>query len=104
MRPGIDIVYLPRLPKGETFARGVLTDEEYGQYLASPDKAEFLGGHYAAKEAYMKATGRGLGAARFRDLEIRYENGGAPYLVHGDCRYDISISHDGDYAVAVVLV
>ncbi len=104
MRPGIDIVYIPRVPKTETFAKGILTDKEYDEYLSRKDKQVYLAGRYALKEAYMKATGKGLGAAKFKDIEVLTEIEGAPYLMVKGKRIECSLSHDGDYCAAIVIL
>lgn len=98
---GIDIVDLRRIRGKEEKFLGILSPKEKSLYEKAPDKASFLGGRFAAKEAYMKALGKGLSLCRMEDIEVLYEEGGAPYLLHEGKRHLISISHDGDYAVAV---
>ena len=64
-----------------------------------------LAGIIAAKEAFFKALGK---IPKFLDIKISYEKSGRPFIVLppnmklASC--DVSISHDGDYAVAVVLL
>lgn len=105
MRIGTDLVKISRLSKPEeSFLKGVLSPYERGQYEKRADKAEFLAGHYAAKEAFLKALGTGLSGAPLKEVEVHYEEMGRPYIQFRGERYEASISHDGDYAISVVLI
>ncbi|MCM0582971.1 alanine racemase [Weissella diestrammenae] len=62
---------------------------------------EFLAGRFSAKEAYSKALGTGIGSGvSWQDLEILYDEHGAPALVKhprsNDLLAHVSISHTGD--------
>lgn len=68
-------------------------------------------GFWAVKEAVSKALGTGIGSeCGFHDIEICKTSKGAPYIVLADSiikKYkiqdtSISITHDGEYAIAVV--
>lgn len=97
---------MPRLEKhieNEAFLTKILTENELVLYKAlnhSRRKLEFLSGRYAAKEAYAKAVGTGIGHVDFLDFEVLYDDLGKP--MHPNSL--ISISHDGDYAIAVVIL
>ena len=65
-------------------------------------KREYLGGRFAAKEAYLKANGLGLGGMRFNEIEVLNSKSGAPYL--NDPKAKISISHEKDYVIAFVVI
>lgn len=103
---GTDLVFMPRLEKhieNEAFLKKILTENELVLYKAlnhSRRKLEFLSGRYAAKEAYAKAVGTGIGHVDFLDFEVLYDEYGKP--IHPNSL--ISISHDGDYAIAVVIL
>lgn len=103
---GTDLVYMPRLKKyidNETFLNRILTNSELNLYQALHHprrKLEFLSGRYAAKEAYAKAVGTGIGEVDFLDFEVLYDPKGKPIHPHAL----VSISHDGDYATAVVIL
>ena len=101
MALGIDIVYIPRIKNADTLARGVLSPRELELYSNRPKKEEFLAGRYAAKEAFMKALEQGM-KIPFKDIEVLYKESGAPYILYKGETYQVSISHDGDYAIAVV--
>ena len=62
---GTDIVQVPRVESllaryGERFARRVLGPREWVDYERSVNRAVYLSGRYAAKEAFAKAFGTGL--------------------------------------------
>lgn len=101
---GIDLVNLNRIDlHNERFIRHILTEKEFACFLqlqTEKRKREYLGGRFAGKEAYLKAHGLGLGAISFQDIEILNHESGAPYL--NDPHALISISHDSDYATAIV--
>jgi len=66
-----------------------------------------LAGRFALKEAVMKATKRQI--TEWHMIEIVSAPSGEPILtVHHlqwqNCTYAISMSHDGDYAVAFVVI
>ena len=102
---GVDIVNLNRIKiDHDHFVRRVLTDKEYEIFLSlntDGRKREYLGGRFAAKEAYMKACGCGLGDISFHSIEILNHENGSPYL--NDPNAQVSISHEEDYAIAFVI-
>lgn len=102
MAVGIDIVYIPRFVGKEKLAKRILSENELEIYQNRPNKEEFLAGRFAAKEAFLKAIKEGIGRIAFNRIDIVYEKDGRPQIVHGRKKYNVSISHDGDYAVAIV--
>ncbi len=102
---GVDIVELNRLNiDNEHFLKRILTQKEYLIFQSINNekrKREYLGGHFAGKEAYMKACHLGLGKIAFTDIEILNDEDGCPYL--NDEHAHISISHENEYAIAFVL-
>lgn len=104
MRIGCDLVYVPRVK--ERIAEAVLTDKERQDMASCPEmrRLEFLAGRFAAKEAVMKAYGVGMKGMLFTEIEVSYDEHGAPYATYKGQRIAISISHDGDYAYAVALL
>lgn len=71
-------------------------------------KGDHLAGIIAAKEAFFKALGES--PPRWLDVEVKQERNSRPcFIFDSDLKQkihqcDLSISHDGDYAVACVLV
>jgi holo-[acyl-carrier protein] synthase len=109
---GIDIVELDRIKsiieRQPKFIQRILTKNEQLMFekLASQRKIEFLAGRFAAKEAFAKANGTGIGTElSFLDIEIQKDPKGKPYislpLLQG---VHLSISHSRDYAVAQVII
>ncbi len=102
---GVDLVDLNRLDlENETFIKHVLSEKEYACFskMNGLRKREYLGGRFAAKEAYLKANGLGLGGMRFNEIEVLNSESGAPYL--NDPKAKISISHEKDYVIAFVVI
>ena len=84
--------------KNESFLRRVFTEKEI-EYCKG---TENYAGIFAAKEAYFKAIGTGI-TAPMTSIEILHNDRGKPYL-NGISNCDVSISHDGDYAIATVII
>lgn len=103
MRIGTDIVKISRLKDKESLAKKILSKKEFEIYLSRANKEEFLAGRFAAKEAFMKAVGKGLSTAPLNEIEVRYDDNGAPFIFFKDKEYACSLSHDGEYAIATVL-
>lgn len=113
---GIDLVHIPRIRKAiesEAFVMRVFTENERAYAAARPDAAESYAGMFCAKEAAVKAFKSGFcGEVMPLDIEITHDPSGAPSVVprgktaakFADRIIEVSISHDGDYAVAVVSV
>lgn len=75
---GLDITELKRIAamaaRQKRFAERILTPGELDQYheLSEKRKIEFLAGRFAAKEAFSKAFGTGIGKQlSFQDIEIK---------------------------------
>ncbi len=101
MALGIDIVQISRIKDVDLFSKGILSNKEMEIFLTRNKKAEFLAGRFAAKEAFSKAKKMGL-KIPLKDIEILYKENGSPYILYKEEEFDVSISHDGDYAIAVV--
>ena len=114
IRVGTDIVVMERIAKsrmrfGERFLRRYLHSEEYSE--KSSDAT--LAGLWAAKEAVAKALGCGIGSElSFHDIIVYKDPKGAPHLHFtpaaqkrfGVQTSSLSISHDGGFAIAVVVL
>jgi len=104
MEVGIDIVKIPRMEGKEDLAKRILSKEEYQLYQKRNDKAQFLAGRFAAREAFLKAKKGAIDYHDFSHICVMYDDHGAPYLEYLDVIYKVSIAHDGDYAIAIVVV
>lgn len=112
---GIDIVELNRIErllqkKNERFMKRILSEKEQTVFNALDSnrrQIEFFAGRFAAKEAFAKATGKGIGTLRFTQIEILSNEAGAPTLrvpnYHSKNLF-VSISHSKAYAVAQVII
>src|SRR5690625_261665 len=83
----IDIIELSRIQKSvqnnARFVHRILAEEEIKHYEnLSTDrrKVEFLAGRFAAKEAFAKANGTGIGELSFRDIQVLSNENGKPQL------------------------
>src|SRR5690625_3907677 len=111
---GIDIVEIKRIEqlvnKSERFPKRILNENELIEYSKLRNKRrkyEYLAGRFAAKEAFSKALGTGIGEVRFKDIEISSTQLGAPLLRADGYRQEqlhVSISHSELYAVAQVII
>lgn len=104
IRCGVDIVFIPdAVAKFKDEA--VLKRFFHAKELENSSH-EHLAGLLAAKEAFFKALGM---VPRFLDIQISNEPSGKPVLIAAPqwqtFRYsDLSISHDKDYAIAMVVI
>ena len=109
---GIDIVELDRIEKivmrTPKFVDRILTIAEKLEFetLSESRKIEFLAGRFAAKEAFAKAVGTGIGSEwSFLDIEVGRDKLGKPYIVCDiDSNVHLSISHSKQFAVAQVIL
>jgi len=109
---GLDIVELHRIRKldarSSKFRRRILTEREMSEYeqLSAARKTEFLAGRFAAKEAFAKANGTGIGSAcSFQEIEIRKDEKGKPTVFFQQQEIGlVSITHTKEYAAAQVLL
>ncbi len=103
MRFGIDNVLISRIRSlSPSFPKRVLSSREYGSYLKSGDRDSFLAGRFAAKEAYVKASGR-LGI-KYSLVEVLNDDTGKPALfVEGKRTGQVTITHDFVATALVVL-
>ncbi|HUZ10612.1 MAG TPA: holo-ACP synthase [Acidimicrobiales bacterium] len=120
---GIDAVDVDRfravLRRRPGLAARMFTDRERDDAARSSDPTERLAARFAAKEAVMKALGRGIGSFALRDVEVVRAEGsgssaGAPSLrlragaarLAGERRvgrWHVSLSHTATTAIAMVV-
>ncbi|MDO5022197.1 MAG: holo-ACP synthase [Eubacteriales bacterium] len=116
---GIDICNIGRMEKfcqNPRFKDRVFTTTEQ-QYAENRGMFKFssYAGMFAAKEAFSKAVGTGIGGITFLDIEVLHEINGRPSIAlyraaektaktMGVKQVFISISHEKDNAVAAVVL
>ncbi|KAF8271767.1 4'-phosphopantetheinyl transferase superfamily [Lactarius quietus] len=118
---GVDILHLPRLTRhlcDNRLARRILSPAELREYLALPKeyrerRIRFLGVRWAVKEAVYKAV-YPIVEPTWHDFTLRRPAGSPkPNLVYHpkDSQLSLrlgplhtSVSHDGDYTFATVIV
>ena len=125
IRTGIDILKIERIKEkieNQSFYNNCFTDYER-QYAQNKQcktdenkKYQTLAGIFSGKEALLKAIGSGVKNLNYlKQIEITHEASGRPVVnVWGEVgdiikslncsTIDISISHDGEYAVAVCVL
>lgn len=102
---------------GDKFLERVLTPREIEAMPPNETRqVEYVAGRFAAKEAFAKATGWGIGEnLSWQDMEIINDPSGKPviqlseqWLKMHDCNrsltFHISISHEKNYAVAQIII
>jgi len=108
---GIDIVKIPRIitsveKHGDRFIEKILSPDEIRQ-IPRVNKYEYIAGRFAVKEAFIKAAGTSM---PFAGITVLNDETGKPFIasIPSDkidlSKIHVSISHDGDYAVASVLI
>ena len=79
---GIDTVEVPRFRKVAARTPGIIarlfTDAERAYCERRKDPTERYAARFAAKEAVMKAMGVGVGACKWREIEVVRERSGQP--------------------------
>ena len=101
MNIGIDLAKISRFENKDIhFIKRVLTEKELLIYnnLLEEKKAQYLASRWACKEAIFKANKD----EHYLSYSILNKENGEPYVDDHE-EIKISISHDGEYAVASVL-
>jgi len=110
---GLDIVEMDRIRKisarSERFFHRILSVREQQVYeqLTPARKLEFLAGRFAAKEAFSKARGTGIGnGCEFTQIEVLNDEAGKPELFFDGIVVNgfVSITHSKEYAAAQVIL
>ena len=118
---GTDIVNIDRIQKiilknREGFIKRVLTEHEQALFANKADSAAFCAKRFAAKEAFSKALGTGIGrVVSFQDLTVRNNDNGKPHFIpseklrlylleKGVKQAHLSISDESQYALAFVVL
>lgn len=119
VRIGFDLVQISQIEYsihyfGSNFKSRLFTENEL-DYAHSGDNlcAERLAARFAAKEALIKALNLGEAGIAWREIEVvKHREGGCELRLHGNVaqiakktgviQLALSLSHDGDYAGAMI--
>jgi len=118
---GVDLVECARIQRsidrfGDKFLHRVFTDGEIAYSLSMKFPARHLAARFAAKEAFSKAFGTGIGKAMgWRDIDVQKKPSGEPFVVlsgHAKELADrravravwITLSHTEDHAMAEIVI
>ena len=118
---GTDVCSIERIRKsldrfGDRLVRRILTPEERPRYARVKDKAGHLAKRFAAKEAFSKAIGTGIHAPfTWHSITVSRDTKGKPGIEPsasmakhlkkiGVSSYHISLTDDGDVAMAFVVL
>jgi len=112
MYVGVDIVHIERIKKNiknTTFIEKIFTTKEIKYCNSYTNPENHFSGKFAAKEAVKKAllSAKIVTNISMKDIQVLNNSDKSPYVIidnlnHGKC--NISISHDGDYAIAFVII
>ncbi len=114
---GIDIIDINRIKekfsKNEDFKKRIFTEYELEQVEGIEIEYTVLAGKWAAKEAFSKALGTGIGSELdWKDLSILNDISGKPEIKISEKlakkyyikEISLSISHEKNYAIASVFI
>lgn len=118
---GVDIASVARIAKvrarhGERFERRVLTAPEMDEHRRQGRPDHFMARRFAAKEAFAKAAGTGIGRdLGWHDITIGHDAAGRPLLclsaaaeallgTRGVVAHHLSLSDEQEHAVAMVVL
>ena len=115
MGVGIDIVLVSRVEKilnsknKDRFLNKIFSDKEISNSEKKYNQSQYFSGRFAAKEAIKKALSsyNKNSIPTFKSLEILSADNGKPYVSiksKQQSDIDISIAHDGNYAIAFCVV
>ncbi len=107
-KTGIDIVENERIEKNvddQAFLCRVLSENERRmmETMSRKRQIEFVAGRFACKEAIIKALS-GREVPLMKDLDIFYDESGAPVIRYKDYPLLISLSHERHYSVAICIL
>lgn len=116
---GLDVVSIDRIGRWR-LRPGILERYFHPQELddarrRGPMQMATLAGRFAAKEAFGKALGTGLAGLALREISVINDEHGRPHLrlagralealvASGGSRVQVSLTHEHDYAIAVVVI
>ena len=116
---GIDVVHVYRMERWQKNSRLLeryFHPDEISEVMSKGKNANLsLAARFAAKEAFGKALGSGLAGIVLKDIMVKNRYNGQPEIVvsgtalaalekHGSCRVHLSLTHERENAIAVVVI
>tara|TARA_Y100001960_G_C14461733_1_gene722403 strand:- start:49 stop:402 length:354 start_codon:yes stop_codon:yes gene_type:complete len=111
---GTDIVQISRIKKAletnkDKFLNKIFTEQEIKYCNSYSDPHVHFSGKYAVKESVKKALlSRNIcEQISMYDIQVLNRQDKSPYIIIDNLKnikFNISISHDGDYAIAFVII
>lgn len=116
---GVDICEVQRfdrLSEDEFFLKRIFTEDEINFCNRIKRKSECFAARFAAKEAFLKAIGIGIGeGVSFLEIEVKKDKSGKPYFgiyggtyetlkKLGGAEIHLSLSHEKSAAIAFVVI
>lgn len=103
---GLDIMLVSRMRdslKTKGLLERIFSDTEREYLSTRTDIAQSAAGIFSAKEAVLKAMGKGLGDIPLKEIQVQHDVSGAPWAICQGQEFMLSITHMGDIAAAVAL-
>ena len=107
IKTGCDIVHIGRFQKSAENGNSYFLNKIFSSHeLAASSNISTLAGFFTAKEAVLKALE--LVPGEWQKIEITKDVSGRPRITLNNSEnniisHDISISHDGDYVMAIAM-
>ena len=114
---GTDLCSISRIRKAienEHFIKKIFSDEEVEYSSSKGDPAKHYASAFAAKEALAKASGLGMMRMGLRSSHVRRTDNGPVIICSDELQRELnrrgvsniwlSLSHDGDFALAFVIL
>jgi holo-[acyl-carrier protein] synthase len=118
---GTDLVTIKRIEEalfrfGDRFLHRILNEAEVAEYAESPQAARFVAKRFAAKEAFAKAYGTGIGeSVGWHDIRVTHDALGKPMIETSESlsarfqaqlitQIHLSITDEADHALAFVVI
>lgn len=113
---GIDLIEISRIKRSmerPSFLNRILGPNEYAELERRSFPAQSVAVNFCAKEAFLKAMGKGLGDINLTEVELLRKESGQPYLklsgkalelaVKENLAFSVSATHTENYASVVIL-
>ncbi len=115
MSNGIDLINIKKFTKilaKTNLLNKCFTQNELEYIKKTNNNISTIAGLFASKEAFLKSLNKGINNYDLKDIEILHNKDNSPYInisnkIKKDIDYkdiSLSISHDGNYAIAIVTI